>query len=440
MKRILVVGAGLSATSLIQYLLEKSENKNWHVTVADFDVDLAVQKVNGHTNASALKFDVFDIEQRQDAIREADIVVSMLPAHMHIMLAEDCVIQGVNMVTASYVSDEMQVLNESANTKGVLLLNEIGLDPGIDHLSAKKIIDEIHAKGGNINLFKSFCGGLVAPEYDNNPWNYKFTWNPRNVVLAGKGTAQFKRNNKYKYIPYTKLFNRTELVEVLDEGQFEAYANRDSLSYRTPYGLDDIPTMLRGTLRKKGFCKAWNVLIQLGMTDDTFEIEGLENKSWRDFTNSFLMFDKVISVEDKLKSYLSVENDIIAKLDWLGLFSNDKIGLEKGSPAQVLQHLLEKKWALDEDDKDMIVMQHIFEYDLNGNHHTLKSSLVFRGKDQTNTAMSMTVGLPMAIATELILDGKINMVGVKIPIYPQIYLPVLEKLKEFDIDFIEELS
>ncbi|MGC6470892.1 MAG: saccharopine dehydrogenase C-terminal domain-containing protein [Flavobacteriales bacterium] len=440
MKRILVVGAGLSASSLIQYLLEKSENKNWHVTVADFDVDLAVQKVNGHTNASALKFDVFDIEQRQDAIREADIVVSMLPAHMHIMLAEDCVIQGVNMVTASYVSDEMKALNESANSKGVLLLNEIGLDPGIDHLSAKKIIDEIHAKGGKINLFKSFCGGLVAPEYDNNPWNYKFTWNPRNVVLAGKGTAQFKRNNKYKYIPYTKLFNRTELVEVLDEGQFEAYANRDSLSYRTPYGLDDIPTMFRGTLRKKGFCKAWNVLIQLGMTDDTFEMEGLENKSWRDFTNSFLMFDKVISVEDKLKSYLSVENDTIAKLDWLGLFSNDKIDLEKGSPAQVLQHLLEKKWALDEDDKDMIVMQHIFEYDLNGNHHSLKSSLVFRGKDQTNTAMSMTVGLPMAIATELILDGKINMVGVKIPIYPQIYLPVLEKLKEFDIDFIEELS
>ena len=272
MKRILVVGAGLSATSLIDYLLEKSDINNWQITVADYDYNLALQKVNNHHKGKALEFDVFDVEQRNDAIRDADIVVSMLPASMHVLLAEDCVIQGVNMITASYVSEEIKALDEKAKEKGVLLLNEMGLDPGIDHLSAKKIIDEIQEQGGQITLFKSFCGGLVAPEYDNNPWNYKFTWNPRNVVLAGQGTAQFIRNKQLKYIPYGKLFSRTDLIEVLDEGQFEGYANRDSLSYRETYNLKDIPTMFRGTLRRPGFSEAWDVFVQLGMTDDSFKI------------------------------------------------------------------------------------------------------------------------------------------------------------------------
>ena len=362
----------------------------------------------------------------------------MLPASMHVLLAEDCVIQGVNMITASYVSEEIKALDEKAKEKGVLLLNEIGLDPGIDHLSAKKIIDEIQEQGGQITLFKSFCGGLVAPEYDNNPWNYKFTWNPRNVVLAGQGTAQFIRNKQLKYIPYGKLFSRTDLIEVLDEGQFEGYANRDSLSYRETYNLKDIPTMFRGTLRRPGFSEAWDVFVQLGMTDDSFKISNLSEMTWREFTNSFLVYDDVRSVEDKLQSYFSVDQNILDKLAWLGLFEDKMIGLEEGSPAQVLQHLLEDKWALQSDDKDMIVMQHLFDYTLNAKSYHLKSSLVLRGKDQAHTAMSMTVGLPVAIATELILNGKISLTGVRIPIDKEIYLPVLEKLKEFGIDFVEE--
>ena len=438
MKRILVVGAGLSATSLIDYLLEKSDKNNWQVTVGDYDYNLALQKVNDHPNGIALEFDVFDVEQRNDAIRDADIVVSMLPASMHVLLAEDCVIQGVNMITASYVSNEIKALNEKAEEKGVLLLNEIGLDPGIDHLSAKKIIDEIQAKGGEITLFKSFCGGLVAPEYDNNPWNYKFTWNPRNVVLAGQGTAQFIRNNQPKFIAYNKLFRRTELIEVLDEGQFEGYANRDSLSYREIYGLENIPTMFRGTLRRPGFSEAWDVFVRMGMTDDSFTISNLSEMTWRDFTNSFLVYDKKKSVEDKLQDYLSVDDAIMEKIAWLGLFEQTKIGLEEGSPAQVLQHLLEQKWALQSEDKDMIVMQHLFDYTLNNINYHLKSSLVLRGKDQVHTAMSMTVGLPVAIATELILNGEISLSGVRIPTDKEIYLPVLERLKEFDIDFVEE--
>ena len=438
MKRILVVGAGLSATSLIEYLLSKSEENDWDVVVADYDFNLAQQKINNHSRGIAIHFDVFDVEQRNDAIRQADIVVSMLPASMHVLLAEDCVIQGVNMITASYVSDKIKALDERAKEKGVLLLNEIGLDPGIDHLSAKKIIDDIQAKGGEITLFKSFCGGLVAPEYDDNPWNYKFTWNPRNVVLAGKGTAQFIRNNQPKFIAYNKLFRRTELIEVLNEGQFEGYANRDSLSYREIYGLENIPTMFRGTLRRPGFSEAWDVFVRMGMTDDSFTISKLSEMTWRDFTNSFLVYDKDKSVEDKLQDYLSVDDAIMEKIAWLGLFEQTKIGLEEGSPAQVLQHLLEQKWALQAEDKDMIVMQHLFDYTLNNTNYHLKSSLVLRGKDQVHTAMSMTVGLPVAIATELILNSDISLSGVKIPTDKEIYLPVLERLKEFDIDFIEE--
>ena len=438
MKRILVVGAGLSATSLIEYLLSKSEENDWDVVVADYDFNLAQQKINNHSRGIAIHFDVFDVEQRNDAIRQADIVVSMLPASMHVLLAEDCVIQGVNMITASYVSDKIKALDERAKEKGVLLLNEIGLDPGIDHLSAKKIIDDIQAKGGEITLFKSFCGGLVAPEYDDNPWNYKFTWNPRNVVLAGKGTAQFIRNNQPKFIAYNKLFRRTELIEVLNEGQFEGYANRDSLSYREIYGLENIPTMFRGTLRRPGFSEAWDVFVRMGMTDDSFTISKLSEMTWRDFTNSFLVYDKDKSVEDKLQDYLSVDDAIMEKIAWLGLFEQTKIGLEEGSPAQVLQHLLEQKWALQAEDKDMIVMQHLFDYTLNNTNYHLKSSLVLRGKDQVHTAMSMTVGLPVAIATELILNGDISLSGVKIPTDKEIYLPLLERLKEFDIDFVEE--
>ena len=438
MQRILVVGAGRSASTLIQYLLDFSEENDWLITVADFDLELAKKKVNNHTNAKAISFDVFDEEQRNDGIRNADIVVSMLPASMHILLAEDCVFQGKNMVTASYVSKEIAALNDKAAEKGVLLLNEIGLDPGIDHMSAKKVIDEIHADGGKIHTFKSFCGGLVAPKYDTNPWNYKFTWNPRNVVLAGQGTAQFIRNGQYKYIPYQSLYSRTETIDVLEAGAFEGYANRDSLGYREAYDLEDIPTIFRGTLRRPGYCEAWNVFVQLGMTDDTYRVSGLSNMTWRNFINSFLVFDEVKTVEEKLQSNLSLSDEIIDKLKWLGIFEKTPIDLDNATPAQVLQKLLESKWSLEEEDKDMIVMQHQFHYQLNGEEKCLHSSLVLEGKDQIHTAMSMTVGLPVAIATKLILQGKIQLSGVQIPVMKEVYEPVLEELKSFRIDFVEE--
>ena len=441
MKNILVIGAGRSAVTLIKYLLDNSAANNWQVTVADFSIALAEQAVGNHANGKAIFFNVTDEKQRESEINKADIVISMLPASLHITVAKDCVRLGKNLVTASYVSPEIAELDEAAKQAGILLLNEIGLDPGIDHMSAMQVIDEIKENGGELTSFKSFCGGLVHPDYDNNPWNYKFTWNPRNVVLAGQGTAQYIENGNYKYIPYTSLFERTETMEVLDAGAFEGYANRDSLGYRKAYGLENIPTLFRGTLRRKGYSEAWNVFVQLGMTDDTYKLENSANISNREFINMFLSFDDALSIEEKLcKQFkLTADSVVFQKLVWLGTFSEDKVGMESASPAQLLQAICEAKWTLGSEDKDMIVMQHQFEYLQNGEQKKLNSSLLVFGDDPSYTSMAKTVGLPVAIATKLILNGKITSTGVKIPTTKDIYVPVLKELEENGINFVEEL-
>ncbi|MBT3418228.1 MAG: saccharopine dehydrogenase [Flavobacteriales bacterium] len=440
MKKILVLGAGRSATTLITYLLDNSLENNWFVTIADYSEELAEKAVGNSKNAKAIFFNVTDENQRVEKITNSDIVISMLPASMHIMVAKDCVRLKKNLVTASYVSDEIQDLNEKAKQAGILLLNEIGLDPGIDHMSAMQIIDEIKEKGGELTSFKSFCGGLVHPNYDNNPWNYKFTWNPRNVVLAGQGTAQYIKQGKYKYIPYTKLFDRTETMNILDAGEFEGYPNRDSLSYRSAYGLEKISTIFRGTLRRKGFCKSWNMFVQLGMTDDTYVVEDSENLSNRDFINLFLPYNIEMSVEQKFCSYLKIsqDSDEFEKAKWLGVFSDNIVGIEKATPAKILQKICESKLTLESEDKDMVVMQHQFEYTLYGENKKLNSSLVVFGDNQRDTAMAKTVGLPVAIAVKLILNGEIKSTGVKIPITKDIYIPVLKELESNGIDFVEE--
>ena len=401
MKKILVIGAGRSAVTLIKYLLDNSSANNWLVTVADFSIELAENAVGNHNNGKAIFFNVTDKKQRESEIENADIVISMLPASLHITVAKDCVRLGKNLVTASYVSPEIAELDEAAKQAGILLLNEIGLDPGIDHMSAMQVIDEIKENGGVLTSFKSFCGGLVHPDYDNNPWNYKFTWNPRNVVLAGQGTAQYIENGDYKYIPYTSLFDRTEYMEVLDAGEFEGYANRDSLSYRKSYGLDDIPTLFRGTLRRKGYSEAWNVFVQLGMTDDTYKLENSASITNREFINMFLPFNDALTIEEKLCKQFSLTTDsvIFQKIAWLSAFSENKVGIENASPAQILQKICEEKWTLGSEDKDMIVMQHQFEYVQNGEQKKLNSSLLVFGDDPRYTSMAKTVGLPVAIAT-----------------------------------------
>ena len=440
MKKILVIGSGRSSTSLIKYLLDNSNSENWKITVVDFNLELAISKVNNHPNGLSFKLDANNDEKRKEFIESSDVVISMLPAHMHFKVLKDSVDCGVHVITPSYITDEIKSLNKDALKNNVLVLNELGLDPGIDHMSAKKIIDDVKAKGGILNGFESYTGGLVAPESDDNPWNYKFTWNPRNVVLAGQGSAaKFIKEGKYKYIPYNKLFRRTEIIDVPGYGQFEGYPNRDSLKYRSIYELDNISTMYRGTLRKVGFCRAWNIFVQLGATDDSYIVEGSENMTNREFINSFLKFNTNDSVELKLRHYLRIEQDdyMWDKLVWLGIFEDKKIGLKDASPAQILQKILQEKWSLSTADKDMIIMWHRVSYYLNKIEKELISYMAYIGKDSTITAMSDTVGLPLGIATKMLLNGSIKIRGVVLPLEKQIYNPILKELKEYGIDFIE---
>lgn len=442
MRNILIIGAGRSASSLIQYLLNKSEAENLHLTIGDLSLELAQRKTNNHKNATAIAFDIFDETQRNIEIRKADIVISMLPAHMHIEVAKDCIRYKKHMVTASYVSDAMQALDAQAKENNLVFMNEIGLDPGIDHMSAMKIIDEIRDQGGKVILFESFCGGLVAPESDNNLWNYKFTWAPRNVVLAGQGgAAKFIQEGTYKYIPYHKLFRRTEFLEVEGYGRFEGYANRDSLKYRSVYGLDDALTLYRGTIRRVGFSKAWNMFVQLGMTDDSYVVDDSETISYREFVNLFLPYHPTDSVEIKLRLQLGIEQDDIMwdKLMELDIFNSKKIvGLKNATPAQILEKILTDSWTLEPQDKDMIVMYHKFGYEINGVQKQIDSKMVCIGDDQTYTAMAKTVGLPVAMATLQILNGNIKTPGVQLPINREVYLPILKELEQYGVLFNEK--
>lgn len=442
MKKILVFGAGRSSSNLIKYLLEQSKQHNWKIIVNDLDNNLITDKTKNHPNSESSNTDINNIENIKLLIEKADIVVSMLPAFLHIKIAEVCLESGKNLVTASYVSNEMKALDEKVKAKGLTFLNEIGLDPGIDHLSGMEMIDKVKAKGYKIKGFESFTGGLLAPESEgDNPWRYKFTWSPKQVVVSGQGTVKFIQEGTYKYIPYHKLFRRTEPIEVPEFGKFEGYANRDSLKYREIYGLEDIETLYRGTLRRPGFCRAWDIFVQLGATEDSYQMENVKNMTHREFINSFLAYHPFNTVELKLDHYLGIYQDQIElkeKLEWLGIFSNEKVGLEKGTPAEILLHILSKKWTLNPSEKDMIVMWHKLTYqDENKNYHELQSSMVVKGDDEKYTAMSKTVGLPVGIAVKLILTGVIKNTGVLIPIQKEIYQPVLEELSKNGIIFNE---
>lgn len=448
MKKILVIGAGLSSASLIKYLLDHSAKESWKVTVGDMSLGMVTEKTNNHPNARAIVFDVNDARQREDEITNADIVVSMLPAVLHIIVAKECVRLKKHLVTASYVSEEMQALDAAAKAADIILMNESGLDPGIDHASAMKVIDQIHEEGGVLTSFKSYTGGLVAPEFNDNPWGYKLTWNPRNVVLAGQGTAQYIENGEYKVTPYKQLFTQTEKITVdipnengdLISTDFEGYANRDSLSYRKIYNIDGIPTILRGTLRMPGYCKAWNVLVQIGLTDDTRIIDIPDTLTYSQLISS------LIPAKQNLKELMGndINDEIVDQLKWLGILDDINVSIltkaKQATAAKILQDLLEDKWALQKGDKDMIVMQHQFEY-LAKNKEKKKviSTLTVRGDDEDYTAMGKTVGLPMAITTKLILQNKIKARGVLIPVSKEVYEPILEELAVLGIQFKEEM-
>ncbi len=342
MKKIFVIGAGRSASSLIKYLVKVCAERKWQLTVGDFDLKRAKGKLEDAKYTRAIQFDIQNIERREKEISGADLVISMLPAKLHISVVESCVKFGKHLINASYVTDEIQDFDQDAKDRGIIILNECGLDPGIDHMSGMKVIDKIRNSGAKLTGFETFTGGLLAPNVDDNPWKYKFTWNPRNVVMAGQGGVKFLQEGKYKYIPYHRLFRRTGVIHIPGYGHFEGYANRDSLKYRDLYGLHDIHTLYSGTLRRPGFCKAWDIFVQLGATDDTYEISRISTLTHREFINLFLSYNPNDSVELKLAHYLHLDmgSDEMFKLKWLDMFEDIPIGLDKGTPAQILEHIL----------------------------------------------------------------------------------------------------
>ena len=439
MKRILLFGAGLSASTLIKYLLDHSYAESWHLDVVDQDLELILAKLSGHPNATAHAFNALDSQQRLPYIAQADLVISMLPAAYHVDVAKDCIALQKHLVTPSYISAEMRALHEQAKAAGIVILNEIGVDPGIDHMSAMRILDQVKEEGGVLESFKSYCGGLIAPSSDNNPWHYKFTWNPRNVVLAGQGSAAcYREMNELKYLPYHRLFQRLDHIQIEGYGEFEGYVNRDSLNYLETYHIQEVPTIFRGTLRRPPYCQAWDVFVQLGMTDDAYTMKGSAQLTPRQFLNAFLPFETGVSVEDKFLKVVGQRKDLFDLFDFLGLFSDKEvIGVEKASPAQLLQKILVEKWRLAPGDKDMIVMYHEIIYTKNDTRFVVNSSLVVEGQDERYTAMSNTVGLPVAIATKLILNQQIVERGVTLPVNKELYAPILSELEQFGITFNE---
>jgi len=501
MKKILLFGAGKSATVLIDYLLQNAQNEHWQLKVVDADVELAKSKIGHSPYGTAVSFDINDQVERKNRIREAHIVISLLPPTLHYLVAQDCVAERKNLLTASYVDVQIKNLKQQIEDNGLLFLCEMGLDPGIDHMSAMKLLDEIHSAGGRVRSFQSHCGGLVAPESDDNPWRYKISWNPRSVVLAGKAGAHFKQNGEDKHLHYDELFVPDRLVEVDGLGHLSWYPNRDSLSYAPLYHLENADTFIRTTLRYPDFMYGWKNVVELKLTDETpryetdnqtlYDVfkrhmdengfnEWLQKKLTERFTQTKEMLNNLVKlmevekevqdenleipeefmtvdeqgniteieldeVKNRAASFLAYKmheaNLTLKQLFFLGL-DDKETQVNKGfcSPADVLQFALEKKLALGSDDKDMIVMMHEIEYEIHARRSLVKSTLIVKGENNLRTAMAKTVGLPLGIATRLILNGTITLTGLHIPTRKEIYEPVLKELENYDITFQETKS
>lgn len=501
MKTILLFGAGKSATVLIDYLLGNAITENWKLILVDADLKLAQSKI-GHSNrATAVSFDINDDNLRVKQVSQADIVISLLPPSLHIKVAGDCVKHHKDLLTASYVDDNIKKLQPDIEKNKLLFLCEMGLDPGIDHMSAMKIINEIRNKGGHITSFKSHCGGLVAPESDDNPWHYKISWNPRNIIMAGKAGAHFREEGEEKRIAYENLFTAERMVDIPDLGYLSWYANRDSLGYTSLYGLEDAETFIRTTLRHPDFMYGWKNVVDLKLTDEEkkYETKGkslydvfkehmdkngfgewlnqklserfaetknmLENlmklmeaeneaeKEGAEMPESFMAADEkgnlqeieIDEVKNKAAGFLAHKmheaNLTLKQLFFLGLDDKDTM-VDKGlcSAADILQFAVEKKLSLRLYDKDMIVMLHEIGYENGGQKSEIRSSLVVKGENSLRTAMAKTVGLPLGIAAKFILNGKIKLSGLHIPTHKEIYEPVLKELEEQGIKFHEEIK
>jgi len=435
-KIILLFGAGKSATVLIDYLIDEAAKNNWKILIADSDKEQILSKLNNSPFAEAFAIDVTKDNERSALIKQSDIVISLLPPALHFLIAKDCVAFSKNLLTASYIDEQIKKLQPEIESKGLLFICEMGLDPGIDHMSAMKIIDSIRKKDGKIHLFKSHCGGLVAPESDNNPWRYKITWNPRNVIMAGKSGAVYKIDGNIVQEKYEELFESIRSVQVPGIGFLSYYPNRDSRDYMELYNLNDVYTFIRTTLRYLEFMYGWKNMIGLKLTDEIKEYE----------TDGMLLSDffKLHFNKNRVRKGLqqNINEELTLKqLVYLGM-DDDKTLINKGlcSAADVLQFAFEKRLALQPGDKDMVVMLHEINFEEQNSIWNLQSSMIVKGENNLKTAMAKTVGLPLGIAAKLILNNVIKLSGIHIPVAKEIYEPVLAELENYGIHFTETIN
>jgi len=439
MLKVVIFGAGKSSSYLIKKLQEISTEISLHITLVDKNWDLLPDNCKNNNNTTYTLININDTEITKTLIKSQNLVISMLPAELHISIAKACIELKKNMLTASYVSDQMQELDTQARENNLLFLNEIGVDPGLDHMSAMALLNNLKKRGATINSFYSHTGGLISITTPNS-WNYKFTWNPKNVITAGSEGAIFLKNGKKTNIDYNSVF--TEITPVkLNNQNYDSYPNRNSLNYIEKYDLSNIENLYRGTLRYEGYCEAWNVFVQLGMTNNSKILTFSESASRKEFLSYFL--NKNSEVEISFCEIFNTNKDspIFKKIEILDFFNNSKkIVLTKGTAADILLSILKEDWKMQEEDIDTLLMQHEIQYTLSGNNYKTTSELSVLGKDQQYTAMAKTVGAPMFEAALLMLQNKIYLTGVHIPTKPMIFQPILDRLKNHGLKFIEQTT
>jgi len=436
MKNILVIGAGFVASPLVKYFLDQP---NFKVKVASLIFKEAKEIVNNHPRGESKQLDLNDTDALKEEISKTDIVVSIVPYKLHPKIAEICILYKKPMITTSYVSEEMRKLDYKARDAGILILNELGLDPGIDHMEAMRIIDEVKENGGEVTSFISYCGGLPAPEANTNPFGYKFSWSPIGVLLASKNSARYLKDGKEVIIESEDLFKNYDIVSIEKLGDFEGYPNRDSIPYIDLYKIPETKTMFRGTLRNKGWCHKMQKIVELGLLDE-------EKKDWtglnyEGFIKKLMKNTEEIDIKKALSRFLNIDidSDIIKSLEWLNLLSDEPLPMMHASALDIFASKLLQKLQYEDGERDMIILQHRIEASYkNGKKERITSTLIDYGIPHGDFSMSRTVGLPAAIGTKLILDKKISLTGVHIPVHPAIYRPVLKELKELGISFKEQ--
>lgn len=445
MKNVLILGAGQSSPYLIYYMLNEAEKYNWEVIVADYNYEAALAKINNHPKGKAVQFDVNDENLRNELIKNADIVLNLLAPPFQFLIASDCLKHGKSVISASYENKKVAALNKEAKEKGILILNEMGLDPGIDHMSAMSLIQKIHDENGFVTSFISYGSAIPAPEVKSNPLNYCITWNSRNVVMAGEMGAIYLEDDKIKIVPYRHLFNSTNEVEVDGVGKLEAYPNRDSVMYQDVFELKNVKTMIRGTLRYPGYSELWSQIVKLGMPNEVVEIPKLSEMTYREYTEMFVpKTANSVNLEDRVADFLKISPTgvIMDKLKWLGLFDNKVIGENVKSSTEVMQKILNEKLPLPAGKRDMVILMHILEAEFPNTNTRKKyvSTLVDYGEPNGITSIAKTVGAPAAIAAKLILLGELNITGTHIPTHQLIYTKVLKELETLKLKFVEKVE